>query len=161
MGRSNLAEAYDGSAESDLTEYPIPRISIAAFCDGADLTSTMQAAAADRRLSRARVEIHKGGPREAARHFAQHPTPDLLLVESQSAPDGVLSELDELAQVCDEKTKAIIIGRTNDVQLYRQLMRSGISEYLLAPISPLQVIEAISTLYADKASAPLGKLVAF
>src|SRR5215469_9770392 len=130
MARSNLAEAYDGSTEADVPglEYPIPRISIAAFCEGADLTSAMQSAAADRRLSRTHVEIHKGGAREAARHFAQHPTPDLLLVETQSAGEGVLSELDELAQVCDEKTKAIIIGRTNDVQLYRQLMRSGISE---------------------------------
>lgn len=163
MARSNLAEAHDGNVESEVSglEYAIPRISIAAFCDGADLTSAMQSAAADRRLSRAHVEIHKGGAREAARYFAQHPTPDLLLVETVSAADGVLSELDELAQVCDEKTKAIVIGRSNDVQLYRQLIRSGISEYLLAPIAPLQVIEAISCLYADKASAPLGKLVAF
>jgi len=163
MARSNLAEAHDENVEPEISgcEYPIPRISIAAFCEGADLTSALQGAATDRRLARAHVEIHKGGAREAARHFAQNPTPDLLLVETVSAPDGVLAELDQLAQVCDEKTKAIVIGRTNDVQLYRQLIRSGISEYLLAPIAPLQVIEAISDLYADKASAPPGKLVAF
>ena len=163
MARSNAAEVLSGDTEPEESgfEYPIPRISIAAFCVGEDLISAMQAAAADRRLARAHVEIHKGGAREAARHFTQHPTPDLLLVETVSAADGVLSELDQLAQVCDEKTKAIIIGRTNDVQLYRQLMRSGISEYLLAPIAPLQLIDAISCLYADKASAPLGRLVAF
>lgn len=163
MARSNLAEAFDETAEPEVLglEYPIPRISIAAFCDGDDLTSALQRAAGDRRLSRAHVEIHRGGAREAARHFAQHPTPDLLLLETLSTSDGVLSELDDLAQVCDEKTRVIIIGRTNDVQLYRQLMRSGISEYLLAPIAPLEVIQAISRLYADRASAPLGKLVVF
>ncbi len=163
MARSNLAEVYDGTAEPEVSglEYPIPRISIAAFCDGADLTSAVQSAAGDRRLSRAHVEIHKGGARDAAQHFAQNPTPDLLIIESLSAADGVLSELDELAQVCDEKTKAIVIGRSNDVQLYRQLIRSGISEYLVAPIAPLQLIEAISGLYADRASAPRGKLVVF
>lgn len=163
MARSNLAEAVDENAESDISgrEYAIPRMSIAAFCVGDDLTSTLQGAATDRRLARAHVEIHRGGAREAAQHFLHNPAPDLLLIETVNTAEGVLSELDELAQVCDEKTKAIVIGRSNDVQLYRQLMRSGISEYLLAPLAPLQVIEAIAGLYADKSSAPRGKLVVF
>lgn len=163
MAGTNLAEVLGGNTEPEVSgcEHPIPRISIAAFCDSADLTSAMQSAGSDRRLVRAHFELHKGGAREAARHFAQNPTPDLLLIESLSPADGVLAELDELAQVCDDSTKAIVIGRSNDVLLYRQLVRSGISEYLLAPVTPLQVIDAISGLYADKASTPPGKLVVF
>lgn len=163
MTGSNLAEALGGRTEPEVAgcEHAIPRITIAAFCNGADLTSAMQGAAADRRLAKTHFSLHQGGAREAAAHFTQNPTPDLLLVETVSVADAVLSELDELAQVCDESTKAIIIGRNNDVQLYRKLIRSGISEYLLAPVTPLQIIEAISHLYADKASLPLGKLVVF
>lgn len=163
MAGSNLAEALGGRTEPEIAgcEHPIPRITIAAFCNGADMTSAMQGAAADRRLAKTHFSLHQGGAREAAAHFTQNPTPDLLLVETVSAADAVLSELDELAQVCDESTKAIIIGRNNDVQLYRKLIRSGISEYLLAPVTPLQIIEAISHLYTDKASLPLGKLVVF
>lgn len=163
MTGSNLAEALGGRTEPEIAgcEHPIPRITIAAFCNAADLTSAMQGAAADRRLAKTHFSLHQGGAREAAAHFTQNPTPDLLLVETVSAADAVLSELDELAQVCDESTKAIIIGRNNDVQLYRKLIRSGISEYLLAPVTPLQIIEAISHLYTDKASLPLGKLVVF
>lgn len=163
MTGSNLAEALGGRTEPEIAgcEHAIPRITIAAFCNGADLTSAMQGAAADRRLAKTHFSLHQGGAREAAAHFTQNPTPDLLLVETVSVADAVLSELDELAQVCDESTKAIIIGRNNDVQLYRKLIRSGISEYLLAPVTPLQIIEAISHLYADKASLPLGKLVVF
>lgn len=163
MARSNLAEALGGKTEPEIAgcEHPIPRISVAAFCSGADLNSAMQSAAADRRLAKAHFSLHQGGTREAARYFAQNPTPNLLLVETSSSGDQVLSELDELAKVCDESTRAIIIGPTNDVQLYRQLIRSGISEYLVAPVTPLQIMEAISNLYTDKASAPLGKLVVF
>jgi pilus assembly protein CpaE len=163
MAQSNLAEALGGRAEPEIAgcEHAIPRISIAAFCNDAELSSVLQSAGADRRLAKTHFSLHQGGAREAAAHFAQNTTPDLLLVETVSQADAVLSELEELAQVCDASTKAIVIGRNNDVQLYRKLMHSGISEYLLAPVTPLQIIEAISHLYADKSSLPLGKLVVF
>jgi pilus assembly protein CpaE len=53
-----------------------------------------------------------------------------------------------------------VIGRTNDVELYRELMRRGASEYLVAPLEPLQLIEVISGLYRDPAAAPIGRVVA-
>jgi pilus assembly protein CpaE len=55
----------------------------------------------------------------------------------------------------------IVVGRVNDVELYRELMRRGASEYLVAPLAPLQLIEVISGLYTDRESAPIGKVVAF
>ena len=55
----------------------------------------------------------------------------------------------------------IVVGRTNDVELYRELMRRGASEYLVAPMSPLQLIEVISGLYLDPTAKPVGRVVAF
>ena len=55
----------------------------------------------------------------------------------------------------------IVVGRTNDVELYRELMRRGASEYLVAPLSPLQLIEVISGLYLDPAAKPVGRVIAF
>src|SRR5206468_3858918 len=54
---------------------------------------------------------------------------------------------------------AVVIGRANDVGLYRELMRRGISEYLLAPVGPLDIIEAISGLYAAPDAAPIGRVI--
>ena len=71
-----------------------------------------------------------------------------------------LDELDRLAEVCDPATKVIVVGRSNDVELYRELMRRGASEYLVAPLSPLQLIEVISGLYLDPGAAPIGRVVA-
>lgn len=40
---------------------PVPRISIQAFCEGADLAAVIQEAMADRRMNKAHVKVHMGG----------------------------------------------------------------------------------------------------
>ena len=72
-----------------------------------------------------------------------------------------LDELERLAEVCDPATKVVVVGRTNDVELYRELMRRGASEYLVAPLAPLQLIEVISGLYLDPGASPIGRVIAF
>ena len=67
----------------------------------------------------------------------------------------------ELAQVCQPDTKVVVIGHLNDVVLYRELIRQGVSEYLVAPLHQMQVIETISGLFQNPKSAPLGKVIAF
>jgi pilus assembly protein CpaE len=63
--------------------------------------------------------------------------------------------------VCDPSTKVVIIGRVNDIALYRELVRQGISEYIVRPRSPMQLIKTISSLYVDPAAPPIGKTIAF
>jgi pilus assembly protein CpaE len=142
-------------------ERPVPRISIEAFCEFPDSTEALQHAATDRRLSKAHLGIHPGGIKEAVSFFGQNPTPNLLIVETRGQGDAVIGELEQLANVCDESTKVIVVGRANDVQLYRELVRRGVSEYLVAPLSPLQLIETISTLYVNPNAQPIGRVVVF
>jgi pilus assembly protein CpaE len=66
-----------------------------------------------------------------------------------------------LAESCDAGTKVLVIGHANDVVLYRELLRRGVSEYLVAPISPIQIMESISNLYNDPDSDPVGHVYAF
>jgi len=49
----------------------------------------------------------------------------------------------------DGDPEVIVVGRVNDVHLYRELIRRGVSEYLVAPLNPLHVIETISGLYIN------------
>jgi response regulator of citrate/malate metabolism len=60
-----------------------------------------------------------------------------------------LSTSRKLSEVCDPGTKVIVIGAANDIALYRELMRRGVSEYLVPPLGTLQLIAAITALYAD------------
>jgi pilus assembly protein CpaE len=45
--------------------------------------------------------------------------------------------------------------------LYRELIRSGVSEYLVAPLGPLHIIEAIGALYANPKAGQIGRILAF
>jgi len=140
---------------------PIPRISIQAFCENAAIAEILQVAAEDRRLAKVHVALHMGGIEAAVAHFQQNPTPNLVIVESSLPRDQVLMEIDRLAECCDPGTKVIVIGHVNDVVLYRNLLRRGVSEYLVEPIEPLQLMEAISNLYNNPETEPVGHVYAF
>jgi len=139
----------------------VPRINIHAFCDNQQTAETIQSAAGDRRMSRAHITIQLGGIPAAAQVFAGQSTPNVLIVESHGSRDVILSELGQLAQVCGPNTKVVVIGHLNDVILYRELIRQGVSEYLVAPLHQLQIIETVANLYQDPKAAPLGKVIAF
>lgn len=139
----------------------VPRVNIQAFCDNQQTAEAMQAAATDRRMSRAHVAIQLGGIMAAAQVYQTQATPNVLLVESHGSRDVILSELAQLAQVCQPNTKVVVIGHLNDVILYRELIRQGVSEYLVAPLHQIQIIETIANLYHDPKSAPVGKVIAF
>jgi pilus assembly protein CpaE len=140
---------------------PIPRISIQAFCETPEVAAAMQAAGDDRRLSKAHVNLQLGGCAAAVQHFDSNPTPNLIVVESTADRGKLLGELDTLAERCDSGTKVLVIGRTNDVMLYRELLRRGVSEYLVAPVNAGQIMESISNLYNNPQTDPVGHVHAY
>ena len=158
----NAATATNAMPEP--TEFPVaqvPRINIHTFCDNQQTAETLQSAAMDRRMARAHVTIQLGGILAAVQVYQTQPTPNVLVVESHSSREGILLELGQLAQVCQPTTKVIVIGHLNDVILYRELIRQGVSEYLVAPIGQMQLIETIASLFQDPKAKPLGRIIAF
>lgn len=153
----------EGSAHVSHAERarPIPRISIQAFCDDANTAEVMQHAAEDRRLSKAHVSVHMGGIAAAIAHYIDSPTPNLIIVDSALKGAALIGELDKLAESCDPGTKVVVIGRHNDVLFYRELLKRGVSEYLVTPIEPLALMESISNLYNNPDTDPVGHVFAF
>jgi len=139
----------------------VPRISIQAFCESPELSAAVEAAAADRRMARAHVKVHLGGITAAAEFYQAAATPNLIIVESKLTRDKLDAELDRLSEVCDAGTKVVVIGHVNDVNLYRSLTQRGVSEYLVMPVDLMRMIQTIADLYVEKASAPLGRTIAF
>ena len=140
---------------------PIPRISIQAFCEDQALANVLQHAAEDRRLSKAHVSVHMGGAQAAVIHYQESPTPNLIVIQCSLPRAEMLNELDQLAESCDAGTKVLMVGRENDVSLYRELLKRGVSEYIVAPVSPIQLMETISGLYNNPTSDPVGHIFAF
>ena len=150
-------DLYDDDRSGDQT---VPRISIHAFCEKSTTASLIQTAAGDRRLAKASVSVDSGGLSAAIDYFSDKSTPNLLIVESLSPGRQLLADLDRLAECCDENVKVLVIGAANDVMLYRQLVARGVSEYLVPPFQPVQLIRSISTLYVDPDKPFVGRSVA-
>ena len=159
------AGAYGGEitdlGEEEVDHRPVPRISIHAFCESPATTALLEKAAVDRRLSKTHLTIHMGGVAKAIDQFQTAATPNLIILETLASGAEIFSQLSELAEVCDPSTKVVIIGQVNDIILYRELIRQGISEYIVRPHSPLQIIKTIADLYVDPAAPPIGKTIAF
>jgi pilus assembly protein CpaE len=139
----------------------VPRIELHAFCDNQQTGQLLQLAAADRRMSRAHVSIQLGGIPAAAQYYQTQPTPNVLVVETHSNREQVMAELLRLSEVCQADTKVVVLGHVNDVLLYRELIKAGISEYIVSPFSPVSFIDSVANLYHDPKAAPLGRIVSF
>ncbi|VAW10864.1 Type II/IV secretion system ATPase TadZ/CpaE, associated with Flp pilus assembly [hydrothermal vent metagenome] len=153
----NGAGADMASAEVSM----VPRITIQAFCETPATVSVMEEALADRRLVRAHFVVQAGGIAAAVEYYSSAPTPNLIIVESQAQSSLLVAELERLASVCDSGTNVLVVGHQNDIQLYRELMRQGVSDYLVAPFSVLQLIDIVGRIYANPDEGPLGRTVAF
>lgn len=139
----------------------IPRISMQVFCETSDLAAVVSDAAGDRRMDKAHVKVHMGGAPAAIEAYRTAPTPNLIVLEVGPDRSKLHTDLDDLAQFCDAGTKVVIVGRTNDIALYRELMARGISDYLVMPLDVLDFIRAVSALYSGDGTEPLGRVIAF
>ncbi len=166
---SNLAYDADLPAEpaseaevSAMAELrPVPRISIQAFCETEAVAGSIERAGADRRMAKTHLKVHRGGMATAIEFYQSAQTPNLIIVESREEPKRLMETLSQLAEVCDPSTKVVVVGHYNDVWLYRELIRFGISEYVVAPISMADILSVISTIFVDPAAAPIGRSIAF
>jgi pilus assembly protein CpaE len=140
---------------------PVPRISIQAFCETDTVAKQLTRASEDRRMAKTHTQVHMGGVGRAVELFQTVPTPNLILLETSAAPRDMLQSLAALSEVCDPSTKVVIIGHFNDVWLYRELIRNGISEYMVAPIDLPEIIGVIGGLFVDPEAKPLGNSIAF
>lgn len=153
------ANAVESSAD-EAHIASVPRISIQAFCESAEATAIMQAAGEDRRMAKTHLKIQMGGLAAAAEAYRNAPTPNVVVIEAEGRNDDLLGGLDQLAEVCDAGTRVVVIGKTNDILLYRELVRRGISDYLIAPVGVLDVVRAISGLFHTPDAKPLGRTIA-
>ncbi|MES2422017.1 MAG: pilus assembly protein CpaE [Pseudomonadota bacterium] len=80
-------------------------------------------------------KIHKGGLRNAIQSLSVSASPQILFVDLAESGDP-LNDINALAEVCEPGTVVIAAGQVNDVRLYRDLVASGIQDYLLKPLHP-------------------------
>ena len=88
-------------------------------------------------------KCNKGGLRNAVQSLSVSASPAILLVDLSESGDP-LNDINALAEVCEPGTVVIAVGQVNDVRLYRDLLSSGIHDYLLKPLSAQLVHDALN-----------------
>jgi pilus assembly protein CpaE len=164
MKQANQAKAEEIAAGDvvgrDEQIAPAPRVSVQAFCETVDSAAAIQSAGEDRRMAKAHLRIQMGGLAAAVEAYQTSPTPNVIILESAGQGEDILAGLDQLAQVCDAGTRVIVIGRTNDVALYRELVRRGVSDYMIAPVGTLHIVRSVCGLFSAPDAKPVGRVIA-
>jgi pilus assembly protein CpaE len=150
--------AEPGAASEHIA--PAPRVSVQAFCETVETAAAIQAAGEDRRLSKAHLKIQMGGIAAAVEAYSGSPTPNVVMIETESRGADILGGLDSLSEVCDAGTRVVVIARHNDVLLYREMTRRGISDYLISPVGTLDIVRSVCGLFSAPDAKAVGRIIA-
>ena len=155
------AEEQPGASPSPEDDHiaPAPRVSVQAFCETAETAAAVHSAAEDRRLGKAHLKVEMGGMAAAIEAYHTAPTPNVIILETEGRSD-ILGGLDHLATVCDSGTRVVVIGNVNDVTLYRELVRRGVSDYVIGPVDALDVVRSICGLFSALEAKAIGRIIA-
>src|SRR4029079_4594862 len=88
-------------------------------------------------------KCNKGGLRNAVQSLSISASPAILMVDLSESSDP-LNDINGLAEVCEPGTVVIAVGQVNDVRLYRDLLASGIHDYLLKPLTAGQIRDSLN-----------------
>src|SRR5467141_1169644 len=138
---------------------PAPRVSVQAFCETEETAAAVRSAGEDRRLGKAHLSVQLGGVAAAIEAYHTVPPPNVIILETEGRSD-ILAGLDQLATVCDSGTRVVVIGRVNDVALYRELVRRGVSDYVIAPVNTLDVVRSVCGLFSAPEAKAVGRIIA-
>ncbi len=154
------SEIHDTPAAT-LPLLSIPKVDIAIFCTSEDVAAAARTAAIDRRMARTTVMVKQGGIKEATALYGGATSPNLVVVENNDDQAHLMQALEALAVECVTGTRVIVVGRSNDIGLYKTLLDAGVSDYLLAPFEPMAFIAAVHRCFRDSDEEKLGRVVAF
>jgi pilus assembly protein CpaE len=157
--RHNSEQQPDAGAAADDYIAPAPRVSVQAFCETVETATAVQSASEDRRLGKAHLTVKMGGVATAIDTYHSVPTPNVIILETEGSSD-ILAGLDELATVCDPGTRVVVIGTAHDTAPYRELVRRGVSDYVIGPVIPLDVVRSICSLFSASEAVALGRIIA-
>lgn len=87
--------------------------------------------------------IQMGGIAAARKEMAALTSPSMLIVDLSESSDP-LSDINDLADVCEPGTRVIALGTANDLRLYRSLLDAGVTDYMVKPVVAADLARAVA-----------------
>ncbi len=138
----------------------ILKTTIGAFTLKAETQAAVEGLRDERIFFRTTITSHDGGMAEAVNYLSQNETPPVLIIETASVGENMFAELNRLAEVCAPHTQLVLIGDQNDISLFKELLRQGVSQYFAGGVSTRQLAEAIQDLFADQQNDQKARVIA-
>ena len=87
--------------------------------------------------------VRDGGSQQALEYLAEFPAPKVIIVDigDSAAP---LTAMLSLTAAFTEDTRLIGIGTINDINLYREMVGAGITDYLVKPVTEKALAAALA-----------------
>ena len=136
------------------------RISIDIFPVADETVSAAKGLGEQRAFVRCRIALREGGLARAVGYYADHPSPELIIVEDDSDTATMQSRLDTLAQVVEPGRKLIVVGSANDISIYRRVVSLGVTDYLVSPVPLDALMDAIERALHDPRGPQLSRYIA-
>ena len=150
-----------GEADNQATSILLPGSGVAVYSKDKDTVESAQALKTDWRFARVDLQIQDGDIETAIAVYQDAPSPDLIIVQTDTVDESFTGRLEALAAHCSEGTAAIVIGPKNDVYLYRRMIEMGISDYLVKPVETNILAEVIAKVVIEKIGVTGSRLIAF
>jgi pilus assembly protein CpaE len=87
--------------------------------------------------------VHRGNIGRVISHLQQVRSPTALMVDV-SGSELPVTEIHKLAEVCEPGVSVVVVGDRNDVGLYRNLIRAGVGDYIVKPLTRSLVQNVLS-----------------
>src|SRR5207244_9428288 len=120
---------------------PASRVRLMAFVLDAESEASLSSCLAQ--LPIPRPMIRRGGLAGAIRYLGVERSPESIIVDISGA-EMPASQIHDLAELCEPGVTVIAIGDRNDIGLYRDLARAGVSEYIVKPVTAQLLTKALS-----------------
>jgi len=138
----------------------LPAARVAVFSSDSKTHKTVNAIADDWRFARVQFGVVEGDVAAAIDAYQNEDTPDLIIIQSDDVDESFTDALETLAELCDDGTTALVIGPKNDVNLYRSLIDMGVEDYLVRPVKPDVLSEAVGRILLEQVGAGGSQLIA-
>lgn len=145
-----MSEANNSDKMKDRQLF-IPSISIGAFLLSDELDKSLTDLYENEGVGRAKLNRYWGGS-QAALQQLNIESYDLILIEFDDEAQNIGSIVEKIASMCPSGTKAIVAGRVNDINLYRNLIDLGVSEYIPAPFCKDKIKKSLVNIYCENTS---------
>lgn len=105
-----------------------------------------------------------GGVSEALAYLGTRRSPRILVVDISNS-ELPISDMQQISEACEPGTFVVVLGTRNDIGLFRDLLRLGVSDYVTKPINVDFMAQTLmNTIRGDSDAGPrqrVGKVLAF